>query len=360
MKLNHFLFVAVASLLVVTFLSCTNADDAVDLSQSDDGISLQTRGSDIDNSLAMNEFFQNVNQLNQQYERPFSTYAGFSIPAKVADAIVGGLASRYVKDERLLGICSSVASFLTDKFIDYVKHKKGGSVVVIPSGSGVLLDPSSVANLKFDRVSNVFTADTTKQLTFVDSVGYYHNRLLYALEKNGNSFIDSNGNINYDDAYSTAVFLDAVMHSVPQDSLPHFEVVDTVPFKGGFKFKSISFPVHPQKDTLSVDDAMKAFTVSFIRQMNSETENGFIDCFEKARINSLDLMKDADSEDTNNIRDFCQQIMTGSSGLTNAECINYCIDMNTLIDNSHISDNQKRNFKCINNIYINSQLYWDR
>ena len=104
-------------------------------------------------------------------------------------------------------------------------------------------------------------------------------------------------------------------------------------------------------------DAVKNFTTSFVQNMSSGL--GFYKSFEASRANTIDLLQCRKS-DVDAIRDLCQKILTASHGISNAESVNYCRQLNQLIEKSCLSKVQKETFKCLNNIFINSRLYWYR
>lgn len=349
MNLRNFAFVSIA-LVCVLLSSCSSVDDAeitTAAAQCDGALS---KVSDFDNDVAMETFFNNVNELNNKYARP-AVYSNSSAISDLVDSAVGGLANNFRKTKRYSWLASAVASFLCDKLVEYLTNKDlestTGTPTILPDGR---LDTSSLGYLKFNvSKCTVFLADTTKQMSYEDSIGYYHNILLNRLEENGKSYIDKNGNIDYDGLYNAA---NSLIFKISGN-------IDISDIKNPLKPQSLGFNPDFTLDTLSVYDAMKKFTISFVRAINPVNgNNSFYDSFEIARGLSVDRINGVNKKDVDNIRDFCQQIKEGTAALSDTEYIEYGREINSLIEESNITEEQKSDFKVLNNIMVNSHLYW--
>lgn len=350
MKSKNFVFVAVA-LGCILSSSCNSVDDVENIESSEQISSCQeehalSKAATFDNDVAMDEFLGRVDDLNEKYnhsennvsvQRLNPTWCFWIMDGVTAAA--GTIATGY---NALFGLkCGATASELFALYITSLKldGKDETKKPVI----GSLLDPS-LGNVSFDvNKTTIILADTTKQLTFVDSIGMLHNKLLDVISKNNKQYVNSVGKMDYDALYKDVDWAYMTMNiDLSNIGLP-----------GGIHPQSLD--LRPQADTLSYN-AMRTFTKSLINSLSS-SEPDFCASFEKARVGTVDKLNIPKSS-FDDIRDFGLKIVDVLPHLDDAESKNYSKDLNTEIESSGLTDNQKTSFKIFNNIVANSRLYW--
>lgn len=286
-------------------------------------------------------FMQDVDKLSNKPLRPQKNGYG-TRTADVVDGLAGSIAQYLLKWPSAGAICGAVASFMYSKLEESL-HKKGWyEKPVDPEllGDEVLWNSSNRSDYKFNiEDHSLILKEASRHVSFIDSVGYYHNALLSALSKRGTSCADSLGFISYD--------------RLCQDAEQRFNSSLQRRRLTGNNPEASCFMGANQEEY----DAVKNFTTSFVQNMSSGL--GFYKSFEASRANTIDLLQCRKS-DVDAIRDLCQKILTASHGISNAESVNYCRRLNQLIEKSCLSKVQKETFKCLNNIFINSRLYWYR
>ncbi len=359
MKLIKLLNFTLTALCCMLFFSCSNAEDSIESFSTENDV-VQARNSFFDDDLAMREFFFSVDQLNKNYSHKVNSCLVNSKKnrADAADALVGAITEHILKNTKydwINWIASPVASYLYSAFDEYLTKKNS---VIVP-GEGIIggtFDPSLFDEVELEVGKNLIVlADTTKDLSFTDSIGYYHNLLLNSMRQISKaaklSFVDSKGVINYSSCYSTAKLSWLIM----KKPLPNDSIV-------GGSVSPANLDLHPfvKNDTLSVDEAIEQFTLSFVRSSNPVNGNSLYDSFEMSRMYSIDKIPSLDKKAVDNIRDLFIRINDGVRNLSNEECIDYCKNLNQRIENSGISNDQKADFKCLNNIFVNSCMYWNR
>lgn len=286
-------------------------------------------------------FMQNVDKLSNKTLRPQKNGYG-TRTADVVDGLAGSIAQYLLKWPSAGAICGAVASFMYSKLEESL-HKKGWYEKPVDSellGDELLWNSSNRSHYKFNiEDHSLILKEPSRHVSFIDSVGYYHNALLSALSKRGTGCADSLGFISYD--------------RLCQDAEQRFNSsLQRRRLTGNNPEASCLMGANQEEY-----DAVKNFTTSFVQNMSSGL--GFYKSFEASRANTIDLLQCRKS-DVDAIRDLCQKILTASHGISNAESVNYCRQLNQLIEKSCLSKVQKETFKCLNNIFINSRLYWYR
>ena len=289
----------------------------------------------------MRSFMQDVDKLSNKPPRPQKNGYG-NRTADVVDGLAGSIAQYLLKWPSAGAICGAVASFMYSKLEESL-HKKGWYEKPVDpelSGDELLWNSSNRSHYKFNiEDHSVILKESSLHVSFIDSVGYYHNALLSALSKRGTGCADSLGFISYD-----RLCQDAEQRF--NSSLQRRTLMDNTP--------EASCLTDANQEEY---DAVKNFTTSFVQNMSSGL--GFYKSFEASRANTIDLLQCRKS-DVDAIRDLCQKILTASHGVSNSESVNYSRRLNQLIEKSCLSQVQKEAFKCLNNIFINSRLYWYR
>lgn len=173
----------------------------------------------------------------------------------------------------------------------------------------------------------VIFAPERGNMTFVDSVGYYHNMLLAEIAKSGKTYLDQNGEVDMEELFTDITAMLDEKKQVHSGASVQNELA------------AFSSPVSIFINTLNPDDEQtldKSFT-SF------ESEG------EALGISVKEL---------SSIKEICSKISNVILYLENEKTIEYGEKLYKIIDDSNISETQKQSFKILDNIIVNSKLYW--
>jgi len=285
---------------------CNNSDMPVD------PIPQLIEISEKDTDMELNAFFLAVDSLNDNY-LPYTTRTnirkwGSRFLSAVVDASVGAVASAATTP---IGgtIIGTGASWAYEEYLGNILDK-------VESSSSTGTD-----NQAFVPV--VIFAPERGNMTFVDSVGYYHNMLLAEIAKSGKTYLDQNGEELFTDI---TAMLDEKKQVHSGASVQN-------------ELAAFSSPVSIFINTLNPDDEQtldKSFT-SF------ESEG------EALGISVKEL---------SSIKEICSKISNVILYLENEKTIEYGEKLYKIIDDSNISETQKQSFKILDNIIVNSKLYW--
>ena len=309
--------IILAMSICAVFSSCNNNHDEDSFSQDESISHNELNGAD--DMQGTKDFFNSVDSLNVKYShvktRGFFSKWGGRIFTAVVDYSVGAVASAATTP---LGgaIIGSVASFAYEDYWNSTMKK--------------MEEPNNV-----NAVSTRGLIETTPALilsnnenpTFADSVGYYHNILLAELRALGKSYCDSYGNLDYQGMMDDMVVI-ARMHGI------ECENIDIVKKNNLFKL-----------------------TDSFLKDVNTENDN-FIGTYFEQHGNSILSNLGFSDNCISSYRTLCSKIAEVVPYSTETEVIEYGNKLHTMIDNSNLSDANKENFKIMNDVAVNSQLYW--
>lgn len=340
----------------IFFISCSNVDELENTIPPINNVENEMNLSKVTcqgNNAAMEKFMSNVDQLNQKYANPtacngfFMTWTRNFLSA-IVDSSIGAVGAAVSWGVGF--IAGTVASGLYNQYMDYAtkemeKTDQSESETIFPPDFSKPLDVSSLKGVKFNKeTTTIILRDSTQQSTYIDSVGWLHNQLLEKLKEKGNKYVDDNGTMDYDgisyDTKRISLFMSTESNLLISDSTTT-----------GNK---------QNNDPEIVHAALRSFTESFIKHFNPVTGGICIDfatSFEASRSNTLDLLN-IDKSVFDGIRDFGQKIFVATSDLSITEKVLYCKELDTIIDESELNSSNKEQFKTLNNIFINSNLYW--
>lgn len=289
---------------------CNNSDMPVD------PIPQLIEISEKDTDMELNAFFLAVDSLNDNY-LPYTTRTnirkwGSRFLSAVVDASVGAVTSAATTP---IGgtIIGTGASWAYEEYLGNILDK-------VESSSSTGTD-----NQAFVPV--VIFAPERGNMTFVDSVGYYHNMLLAEIAKSGKTYLDQNGEVDMEELFTDITAMLDEKKQVHSGASVQNELA------------AFSSPVSIFINTLNPDDEQtldKSFT-SF------ESEG------EALGISVKEL---------SSIKEICSKISNVILYLENEKTIEYGEKLYKIIDDSNISETQKQSFKILDNIIVNSKLYW--
>lgn len=313
MRIKLFISVLFISLF---FLSSCNNDEVTGVCESNMNAehSLNT-----DENIATKRFFDSVDSLNQCYSkvstRGLLAKWGGRIFASVVDYSIGAVASAAISP---FGgaIVGTLASYAYDDYWNNCikKVEEQNNVNAVTTRTIIETTPTLVLSNKDNP-------------TFVDSIGYYHNVLLAELRVLGKSYFDSNGNIDYEELLNDVTMIASDYHIASGE-------IDQLKKTHLFKLAD-----------------------SFIKKVDTENED-FVGTYFSQYGNSLLSNLGFSASKINSCRNLCSKIAEVVPYATEAELIEYGNNLHTLIDDSNLSDEDKESFKVMNDVAINSQVYW--
>lgn len=208
-------------------------------------------------------------------------------------------------------ICSTVASGLYDDYLDYVNGRTTRSAKIRTRSVSPVQQPAVVF--------------ATEDPNFVDSIGFYHNQVIDEIQSKGLSFIDKDGNIDYNSYYNEVIAVakkNGISCNVPIDKTLVFSYINSI-----------------IKPFAQVEDGNKE---AFLSIVFNETYKNF----------------NFDNSKTLQLRNACDKIIYNDLSINEDQVIEYGMKVNELIVNSKVDKNAKETMKVANNIAVNSSLYW--
>lgn len=263
----------------------------------------------------LDKLYNSIDSLNKEYSTLSSTRGPQAIKwgrrflSGTVDACVGVLTAETGPLGALL--FSTVASGLYDDYLDYCMK----SVSHLPRYASRNVPPV--------RLSIVLPVENAN---FVDSIGYYHNILLNEIQSKNLSFVDDNGNIDYN-AYYKEVLAAAKKYGISGNCTTNAPQI--------FKYmNSIIKPLAQIKE---------GSQETYLSIIFNETYNDF----------------NFDDSKTLQLRDACDKIIYNDLCMNCDHIVEYGIKVNDLIVSSNVESGIKEGLKIANNIAINSSLYWN-
>ena len=188
------------------------------------------------------------------------------------------------------------------------------------------IDTTKLSGVTISNKSILF-ADTAKELTFIDSIGYYHNELLSDISRLGKKYINNDNSVNYEQLCADISFNG---------------------YKRGLGLSIID---------VEMQQTIRDFTIDFIKKLKPERTTDFTQSFNYASNRSLSKLSiSADRIDA--IKSLCERITSVMPYLSEGDFLRYSKDLNDKINNSDLPDSTKLDFKTLNNIIANSSIYW--
>lgn len=289
---------------------CNNSDMPVD------PIPQLVEISEKDTDMELNAFFLAVDSLNDNY-LPYTTRTnirkwGSRFLSAVVDASVGAVASAATTP---IGgtIIGTGASWAYEEYLGNILDK-------VESSSSTGTD-----NQAFVPV--VILAPERGNMTFVDSVGYYHNMLLAEIAKSGKTYLDQNGEVDIEELFTD---ITAMLDEKKQ--------------------------VHSGASAQNELAAFSSPVSIFINTLNPNDERTLDKSF--ASFESEGEALGISVKELSSIKEICSKISNVILYLENEKTIEYGEKLYKVIDDSNISETQKQSFKILDNIIVNSKLYW--
>lgn len=207
-------------------------------------------------------------------------------------------------------VCSTIASGLYDDYLDAVDRRF-----------------SRASNLNTRSISNTPQSVVFPSATpcFVDSVGYYHNLVINEIQSKGQSFIDENGNIDYNSYYN--------------------EVLKISKENGISCNTTINKPLVFRY----INSIIKPFA-----QIEKGDEETILSIIFNGTYNDFNF----DNSKTLQLRNVCKKIIYNDLSVNEDQVVEYGTKVNELIVNSNVANDTKKTMKVANNIAVNSSLYW--
>lgn len=206
---------------------------------------------------------------------------------------------------------STVASGLYDDYLGHIMNKfekqsRNSSRGVTQIENSVVFNPENA--------------------NFVDSIGYYHNLILDEIRSKDTSFIDNNGNIDFNAYYNEVV-------AVSQK----YGIYDTQTHNTSLIFKYIESIIKP------------------FAQIEGGNQETYLSIIFNSTYNELNY----DNAKTMQLRSICEKIIYNDLRINEQHTVEYGSKVNELIENSDIDNEAKNDLKIANNIAVNSTLYWN-
>lgn len=299
-------------LMVTTLLmcSCSNVKDDM----------LYTM-SETQEDVTINSLFVSVDSLNRNYVHPetrinwedwtvktFSAVVDYSIGtvASAATTPVGG------------AVIGTLASWAYDEHWKNCNTRNAANNI----------STHRIANQEKIFTPTVIFSNKSKESSFIDSVGYYHNMLLADISASQKKYTTENGDVNYDELFTD---------------------ISNLMTKYGIKQEKISS---------NKQIALTSFTDTFIKNTNPNGDNNLDESF-----SGLDISTSAalglSNKDTRDIIKMCGKIAEVVPFIEKSELVTYGKEIYNIIDSSTLSVEKKQDFKVLDNIAINSKLYWN-
>lgn len=265
----------------------------------------------------LNAFFLTIDSLNNNYA-PYKTRNirkwGTRFLCAVVDGGVGCIASAATTP---IGgtIIGTGASWLYEDYLNGILDK-AESVSSQPNSTTVAY-----------KVPAVTLTSSEKNMTFVDSIGYYHNQILAELSNSGKTYIAPDGEIKTEELFAD---ISAILDSK--------HIYDEMPSPS--ELATFSSPLN-----------------SFINTLSPNEEETLEKCF--SSFESQNEVLGISTNELSDIKEMCSKISNVIPYLENEKAIEYGENLYKIIDESNISETHKQNFKILDNIFVNSKLYWD-
>lgn len=297
MKRFIFYFTIVLTLCMLT--SCNKFDDVI----------VDTVNEQTDDELA--KLYTSIDSLHNEYANPtrsttFADKWARRFLVATFDACVGAITAETGPGAF---VCSTIASGLYDDYLDAVIRRG-----IMPHHNA----QATSTNLQ----SIVFP---TKFPCFVDSIGYYHNLVINEIRSKGLSFVDQNGNIDYNSYYN--------------------EVIETSKKNGIICNAAINKPLVFQY----INSIIKPFAQ--VQEGDAETLLSII-------FNETYSEFNFDNNKTLQLRNVCKKIIYNDLSVNESQTVEYATKVNELIEESNVAPSTKETMKVANNIAVNSSLYW--
>lgn len=169
-----------------------------------------------------------------------------------------------------------------------------------------------------------------------DSIGYYHNLVMYELVKNGDKYDLDDGNFNYNMIYD-----DCLSYLLQYGAFDNCKKDFFIACRADFKYDIISYV----KITSGLSD-------DFIRGKIDELT------YQSRFIESIDDYNLTDEERLA-FCDYAMQLSEICSQLSYEANIQYAEDLNHEISHSNISDELKNELRSTTNMIVNSSIFYD-
>lgn len=161
---------------------------------------------------------------------------------------------------------------------------------------------------------------------FVDSIGYYHNKILNEIKSSGVSYVKNDGGIDYDAMYSD------IVSSLEKNRYRYDGTADKK--KAMFAFINNLVKNATDPSTFDLDR-----TISFLTCRS---------CL------PLKLQK----EGIEKLKEICNRVCVTIAQLDTEDAVLYGKELNRIIEESTAALNIKQTLKVANNVSVNSNLYW--
>lgn len=301
MKKILFLFAIVMTLTSIAFVSCDNSEDIANESVQDLPDAELTR------------LYNSIDSLHNEYSTSGDTRGSFldkwgkRFLVATFDACVGAITAETGPGAF---VCSTVASGLYDDYLDAVDRRfSRAHSSNTRSASGA---PENV----------VFPSSTP---CFVDSIGYYHNLVINEIQSEGRSFIDENGNIDYNSYYNE------VLKISKENGISCNAIIN----------KPLVFRY--------INSIIKPFA-----QIEKGNEETILSIIFNGTYNDFNY----DDSKTLQLRSVCKKIIYNDLSVDEDKVVEYGTKVNELIVESNVTNDTKETMKVANNIAVNSSLYW--
>ena len=299
MKKIFFFFAIVMTLTSVALTSCDSSEDIV----------VESVKEQPDTELA--KLYNSIDSLHNEYSdlsrSSFADKWGRRFLVATFDACVGAITAETGPGAF---VCSTIASGLYDDYLDAVDRRFSRT------------SRSMTRSVSTTPQAVVFP---TKTPCFVDSIGYYHNLVINEIQSKGLSFIDKNGNIDYDSYYNEVMAVS--------------------------KEKGISCNAIINKPLVFryINSIIKPFA-----QIEEGDEETILSIIFNGTYNAFNF----DTSKTLQLRNVCNKIIYNDLSVNENQVIEYGTKVNELIVNSNVANDTKETMKVANNIAVNSSLYW--
>lgn len=314
---KFFNFIVTCLFTCIIFGACSDATESPSASEFSDKQKVE-------------RFLVSVDQQNASYVHPVTRADipkwGGKFFSAVVDGCVGTVAGA-ASGGAAAWVFGTAASWLYDEYWDRnMKIVNGKDETSTPINPDSDIDTTKLSGVTISNKTILF-ADTAKELTFIDSIGYYHNELLSDISRLGKKYINSDNSVNYEQLCADISFNG---------------------YKRGLGLSIID---------VEMQQTIRDFTIDFIKKLKPERNTDFTQSFNYARNRSLSKLSiSADRIDA--IKSLCEKITSVMPYLSEGDFLGYSKDLNDKIDNSDLPDSTKLDFKTLNNIIANSSIYW--
>lgn len=260
----------------------------------------------------INSFFLSLDKLNENYLPHYSRIDvekwGSKFLSATVDGCVGFVASAATTP---LGgtIIGTGASWAYDEYLEGILSRS----TTYPQGR----TPSSNANIPYIIYN-------TENATIIDSIGYYHNKMLVDLSNLGKEYSTSEGSVNTNEILKDLLLI--------------------------AKKYNISYEFTSEEQLNSFSLAINSFIANL--EPTNGTENSFL-AF-NSKISTFGIL----DNDLYFITQIGNKINSVIPYITIDNAIKYGEELHFLIESSSLNNRYKELLHILNNISINSKLYW--